>query len=368
MEELKKEAIKGIINGQYVFVEGERELETLYERGFGVKEDGRLRLSLVAATILAEEGKLIVEEDGRRLDIKEILSKAIINNPKNILKYFTFKDLKSKGRILKVEPSTPFMRLYPRGGLVGSEVSKILVYSLSEDEPIKQADLMETIRYSSRIRKTLLLAVIDDETNISYYTAQQFEPDKIREPVLPKGSYTAHIIHDRIIVWDKKASGEIYSSGYWGHPVGIRKPSVEDASKSYLQLSMLEGIYLAKKEVLRIIDPRSGENISPDKLIERLSQLRRNYKSKLQVFSFWRDKGYIVKPASKYGTDFMFYKYGPGIDHAPYICIASHPEEHIIPVDLIRAGRIATTVRKTLIVSVAHDGKIFNYRVKWYKP
>ena len=32
-----------------------------------------------------------------------------------------------------------------------------------------------------------------------------------------------------------------------------------------------------------------------------------------------RDSGLIVTPGIKFGCDFAVYKYGPGVEHAPYM-------------------------------------------------
>jgi len=363
-------SIKGKIRGELVVVEAtEEEKEILYRRGWGFKApDGQLFLPLVAAAYLVENSKLEVYKNNKPLTVSEIMSLATKINPTDILRYFVLKDLRSKGRIVKVEPKTPFMRLYPRGAEVGFEAAKILVYSVSEDEPLKQGELVKIIRYASRTRKTLLLAVIDDEMNISYYTAEQFHPEQIREVQLPRNKAVAELIHDRIIIWDGELADEFYKNGFWGHPIGVRKPKVTENYRKPLQLSLLEGIYLAEKGCIEVVDVESGNKIPPENLVKPLGEMRRKALVKLSVYRFWRDKGYIVKPASKYGVDFMFYKYGPGIDHAPYMCFTSSPDEEILPVELIRAGRIATTVRKTLVVSVKENNHIFHYRVKWYKP
>ncbi|HXT84901.1 MAG TPA: tRNA-intron lyase, partial [Verrucomicrobiae bacterium] len=46
------------------------------------------------------------------------------------------------------------------------------------------------------------------------------------------------------------------------------------------------------------------------------------------------------------------YIYGPGIDHAPYLVKVLKPSQNISGVDIVLAGRLATTVKKQYILAI----------------
>ena len=343
-------------------------MEELYEKGYVERvPSGEYVMPSVTAVHLLEQDKIAVKQDNREVTALEILEDSVRASPDNILRYFVFKDLRTKGRLAKVELNTPFIRLYPRGGRVGETPATTLIYCISEDKPVRQSEILEKIKYAQVARKSLVFAVIDDEMNISYYAAEEFQPRKIREVDLSFPEVEGIVMHDRVIVWDHKAGNAIYKAGFWGHFIGIAKPKHGQYYERPLQLSLTEACYLAEKGKIKLYKAGTHTVIGVKEIIDLHARSRVKGAEKIAAYTYWRDKGYIVKPASKYGVDFMFYELGPGIDHGPYMCLVSTPDEMILPVELIRAGRIATSVRKTFVVTVVDGDRVVNYKFSWRK-
>jgi len=211
------------------------------------------------------------------------------------------------------------------------------------------------------------MAVVDDEMNVTYYEATGFLPQPIGPPRIPEDlRVTGRLTHDRVIVWDPEKADALYMGGFWGHHIGVEKPRPNTPYRLPLQMSLFEALYLVEAGVLDVESPNGS--LSADDLRRILSEVRRDAEARYLVFKRWRDLGYVAKPASKYGSDFMVYEKGPGIDHAPYLCLVGRAESKITPVELIRAGRIATSVRKSLVVSVVAGDSILSYKLEWYKP
>ena len=82
-----------------------------------------------------------------------------------------------------------------------------------------------------------------------------------------------------------------------------------------------------------------------------------------------RQRSLIVTPGIKYGCDFAVYKHGPGIDHAPYMVSVKNPTDEVTATEIVKAGRLATTVRKRFIIAVPNLGnKGIEYLIfKWFK-
>ncbi len=362
------EALRGSLEGGEVLASGElSELAELAERGYGSLEKGVLRLTLIEAAELSRQGALSVSEDERPVDTPELIELIARSNPDDFLRFLVYSDLRKHGRVLRVERATPFIRLYPKGARIGKAVARSLVLPLSEDEPVTHSELLDYVTYAGRLRKTLVMAVVDDEMSVTYYEASGFLPQPIGPPRVPEGlRVKGRLTHDRVIVWDPEGADSLYMGGFWGHHIGVEKPRPGTPYGLPLQMSLFEALYLAEAGVLEVESP--GGPLSPEDLRGVLSEARRDAEARYLVFKRWRDLGYVAKPASKYGSDFMVYERGPGIDHAPYLCLVGRAESKITPVELIRAGRIATSVRKSLIVSVVAGEAILSYKLEWYKP
>jgi len=77
----------------------------------------------------------------------------------------------------------------------------------------------------------------------------------------------------------------------------------------------------------------------------------------------------IVTPGIKFGCDFAVYKYGPGIEHAPYMVIVKKSGSEISATEIVKNGRLATTVRKRFIIAVPDlsSNQIKYLMFKWFK-
>ena len=71
----------------------------------------------------------------------------------------------------------------------------------------------------------------------------------------------------------------------------------------------------------------------------------------------------------KFGCDFAVYQHGPGLDHAPYMISVKKANDEMTATDVVKAGRLATTVRKRFIIAIP-DLEVKNIRYlifKWFK-
>jgi len=177
----------------------------------------------------------------------------------------------------------------------------------------------------------------------------------------------AVLVQDRAIVWDPKDGMILYDEGYFGQPVGIRKPKSSVFDKP-LELSLLECAYLVKNSRLRVLDS-DHHPITIERLIDLGMDLADDFKDRFLVYSQLRDKGYVVRPGLKFGTDFAVYERGPGLDHAPFLVHVIPQKNGVVPLDIVRAGRLATSVRKRFIIAtVKENGEIAHYSFVWHRP
>lgn len=160
----------------------------------------------------------------------------------------------------------------------------------------------------------------------------------------------------------------LYSNGYFGQPVGIRKPKSPVFDKP-LELSLLECAYLTREKKLQVLDSKDDCVLSLKKIINLGSKRSKDFNDQFLVYAQLRELGYVVRPGLKFGTDFAVYEKGPGLDHAPFLVHVIPQKTGVVPLDIVRAGRLATSVRKRFIIAtVKANGEIAHYSFVWHRP
>lgn len=164
----------------------------------------------------------------------------------------------------------------------------------------------------------------------------------------------AELIENRLVVWDIEDSRKLFSSGFYGKPLGIPKPKADEFEAPII-LDLLEGYYLASNAEIQVYS--GDKRVSLDRLQKICTEEVFQFKEKLLVYSKLRKAGFVVSPGVKFGADFAAYERGPGLDHAPYLVRVSQPSQRMTATDIVLAGRLATTVRKQFIIAVANAAK-----------
>jgi len=179
----------------------------------------------------------------------------------------------------------------------------------------------------------------------------------------------AEFIENFLVVWDPAKGSELYRQGYYGKPIGIPKPKIMDFNVPLI-LDLMEGLYLAEKEVLTVSEGvKKKTKVSLKKLRQRARKLYEEFDLKYAVYRDLRNHGLIVTPGIKYGCDFAVYKRGPGVEHAPYMVSVKKAKDEVTATEMVKAGRLATTVRKRFIIAVPdpETEKIRYLIFKWFK-
>ncbi len=176
----------------------------------------------------------------------------------------------------------------------------------------------------------------------------------------------AQLVDKHVIVWNHEQGSKIYQLGYFGKPVGIRKPKSPRFERP-LELTLLEAAFLLENNTIKI---NEGEKeISYSDFLSICQDRFAKFEDLYTVYKDLRNKRYIVRPGLKFGTDFSVYRRGPGIDHAPFLVSIFPKESTIEPIDLVRAGRLATSVRKRYVIAtVLSDQQIRYYVFQWNRP
>jgi tRNA-intron endonuclease len=176
------------------------------------------------------------------------------------------------------------------------------------------------------------------------------------------------LLENFLVVWDSAEGSQLYKNGYYGKPLGIAKPKIPEFNVPLI-LDLMEGVYLAEKDTITIFEGPQKTKVGLVKLKKKAKQLYGEFDEKYSVYQDLRESGLVVTPGIKFGCDFAVYKYGPGVEHAPYMVSVKTPHSDISATEIVKAGRLATTVRKRFIIAVPGLGKEkVNYIIfKWFK-
>lgn len=164
-----------ILLNDRVIVKDENAHNLYNKRYYGNLTDFGLELSFIEALFLLTKNKIEIYDDDKLITKEDLTN--IIRQKHIFSHYLVYKDLRIRGYIIKTgfKYGSDF-RIYERGHAPGDGHSNFLVKILSEEQEIKVRDFSSYVRVAHGVRKTLLLAVVDDEYDITYYDIEWTKP------------------------------------------------------------------------------------------------------------------------------------------------------------------------------------------------
>lgn len=185
----------------------------------------------------------------------------------------------------------------------------------------------------------------------------------------PPFKIPAKLIGNKIVVFIHTFGSLLYGYGrYFGAPLGIHKPRNQYFTRP-LELTLFEGVYLVKHNHIDVIS-ESAENSpktwSYESLFKFACEKYPEFADKYAIYEDLRDKQYVARPGQKFGADFVVYKEGPGVDHSSFCIQVLSRTNKISSIDVVRAGRLATSVKKRFVLANPLTKSYFQFR--WFKP
>ncbi len=178
----------------------------------------------------------------------------------------------------------------------------------------------------------------------------------------------AELVGNFLVIWDVGEARAVYKLGFYGKPLGVPKPKGPDF-EAPLILDLMEGLYLLEKGLIRVYGGPGKRTIGPGELRDIGRKVHEDFDAKYAVYKDLRDKGLVVTSGIKFGCDFAVYRLGPGLEHAPFLVSVKKPDDDLTATEIVRAGRLATTVRKRFVVAVVDEarGDIRYLMFKWFR-
>jgi tRNA-intron endonuclease len=326
----------GTLRDGEVIVGGDARQRFYDSRGYGRPIGGdRLALAPVEAAHLLYRGDLTAV-DG--LGFRGFLTARERTATGIVVRFLVYKDLRDRGFYLSparegwVDPvgAEDFV-VYPRGQGPWDDAVAYRVRALGERDPVRAAGLAGGV-----------LAVVDEESDLSYYEAAAFEPsggtDYAPDPA------TGVLLDDRVVLWNPPA--DLHERGFYGRPLATRDG--DGAGRDALHLSLVESAYLAADGALDLEDGGGVE-----RLVERGRAVEGDrFDRRLQTYRALRDRGAAPKTGFKFGADFRVYEAvesAADLGHAEYLVRVLSADHSFLPRDLALDVRLAHGVRKRMI-------------------
>ena len=158
--------------------------ECVYEPGFFGKHLGdRLELALVEALLLLKRGRIRVLKDDKPMSTEDLYLHAAKLDVRFPHRYRVYEDLRERGLLVR----TGFKfgcdyGVYERGVQLkkgpksAGEHTKWIVFCVPEDFTQSFQELSRSVRLAHNIRARMLWAIVDNESDCTYYIIQRMKP------------------------------------------------------------------------------------------------------------------------------------------------------------------------------------------------
>ena len=169
--------IKANLSRQTISSNSQEAFTLQKKSSFGERVGDKIQYTLSEAIYLLEQKKLEVFTQGKKLDKTELLKKIQRIDKRIESKYLVFKDLRKKGYILKtaLKFGADF-RVYEKGSKPKKSHAKWLVFINHESKKLSWHDFSAKNRVAHSTKKKLLLAIIDEEGDVTYYEVKWVNP------------------------------------------------------------------------------------------------------------------------------------------------------------------------------------------------
>jgi tRNA-intron endonuclease len=326
--------VKAAFDGTTIRVGNEGKV--LYEQsGYGRPEAGGLRLSPQEALYLIHRQK--IEISGHSFDT---LFAEFSSQPNFMRSFLVYRDLRERGYVVQTGPHD--FRVFRRGEKPGRGESVYLVRVLSERDPIRFEKLIEEVIASRNMRKQYVLAVVDDEEELTYYEIKLQKLTAASDPLPPLGRYNAILVGKSALV-RIPARSDLELAGY-----GKRF----DAER--LILGPVELLSLMERGIILLM--QGSRTISTEEFLSFAKETDEELAGKIAVYNELRSHMFIPRTGYKFGHHFRVYC-GKNV-HSDLLVHAVEKESVLAMSVISRSVRMAHSVKKKMFFGAVHSSGI----------
>ena len=349
----------GTLQGTVVVVEDQAEASQIHNKGYyGIPQSGgSLKIDIMEAIYLVESGRLDVEGEGKRWTAAELLRLAHKVSEGFEIRYLVYRELRQRGYLVKLGQPPLDFRVFPRGGSPTKTPSKWWVAAISERSAFNLGSLLENLDRTTDVRKKLLLAVVDEESDVTYYEVRRAVPKGRLGSVDLSRVLHGMIMADRVLVSEPEDAAALHGDHNFGKMIG---PT--------LQLSLIEAAFLVELGAIKLSDAKTGRTVTLTSLKKRARDVQPDFDLRLDAFKDMKAKGLIVKTGFKYGSHFRAYEGDPGKQHARYLVHAVPKDYTAMWPEVSRAVRLAHGVKKEILLGRVSGKEVEYVSLSRYRP
>jgi len=337
----------GELVGDSVIISDEGEASQIYNKGFyGYPvSGGGLELDLMEASYLMESGRLEILCGNKTVDLPTLTRKAAEIHQDFEIKFIVYRDMRQRGYVVKSHSADFDFRVFPRGGTPTTSHTRYWMMAISERAVFDIGSFLERLEKAERTRKELLLAVVDEEGDLTYYQVTRRDP-RGSDGGPSKRHPRCFLVEDRVLVFGEGDARELFDNGYFGKMVG-----------GTLQLSMIETAFLMERGSIEVWTLVGGRKLSASGFRKRAISTQPDFDLRLAAYKDMRARGLVVKTGFKYGCHFRVYEKDPQRIHARFLVHAVPDGYRTSWPEISRAVRLAHGVKKDILFSrVRKDG------------
>ena len=347
---------------------GREARERFYDsRGYGQPRGEELELAPVEAAHLLFRGDIDSVRDrrdgqDRRLGFDGLLASTAVSE----VSFFVYKDLRDRGFYLSPahgsaddtdgpsaqrptadddsEGTPGEFVVYPRGQGPWDDGVAYRMRAVSEREDVGAGALWTLVERAADEGATAVLAVVDEESEVTYLELAAQEIEGATDHTLPSVQGTP--LSDRVLVSDPPAA--LYERAFYGQQLD---------PEEQLQLSLVEAGYLADTGLLELDESQDSD--PGDRLRDRGRAVEgARFDRRLRAYSALRDAGIVPKTGFKFGADFRTYAEVESVEQLGHseLLVRVLPGDHVFaPRDLTLDVRLAHGVRKRMVFALAGE-------------
>ena len=351
--------MSGKLVGSQVIVEDQAEASQIHNKGYyGVPQTGGiLKLDIMEAIYLVESARLDVLSEGEAKSATELLRLAHRGSEGFEIRYLVYRELRQRGYIVKLGQPPLDFRVFPRGGSPTKTPSKWWVSAISERSTFDLGELLVNLDHTTDVRKKLLLAVVDEESDVTYYDVRRMVPKGRVSAVDLSAPAEALLMGDRVLVNDESGAKALHGGHFFGKTVG-----------PLLQLSLIEAAFLVELGALKLKDAKTSRPVVLASLKKRAREIQPDFDLRLSAFKDMKGKGLVVKTGFKYGSHFRAYEGDPGKQHARYLVHAVPEKYTTMWPEVSRAVRLAHGVKKEILLGRVSEKDVEYVSLSRYRP
>jgi len=170
-------AFLGVLTGERVESKASGAKNLYSQSRFGEIIQRKVYYSFVEALYLLERGKMSITHKNKKLSFNSFMNEAKEMEKNFFTRYAVYSDLRSRGYIVKtaLKFGADF-RVYAKGKKPGEEHAIWIVYPVYETSSLTWHEFSAKSRVAHSTKKNLLIAIVDEEGDVTYYEIEWKRP------------------------------------------------------------------------------------------------------------------------------------------------------------------------------------------------